>query len=485
MRVLANSVRTGWQPNPGSQSLFLSCPVPECLLEGTRGGGKTDVLCMDFAQHCGVGFGEAWRGILFRESYPQLADVVAKTKRWFPAIFPGVRLADYTWTWPTGEQLLLRHMKRPDQYWDYHGHEYPWIGWEELCNWSTLECYESMLACNRSSHPSVPRKVRATTNPYGKGKNAVKRYFIDPAPAGCVIAEEREIPQLENGELVRKRVLLKRVRLHSSYIENPKLLEADPMYLANIEKISDLNKRRAWMFGDWNVTSGGMFDDLWVEARHVLKPFSIPGSWRIERAYDWGDSSPFSVGWWAISDGTTATLTDRTTRTFPRGSRFRIGEWYGAKKDDKPNTGLRLTSSKIAEGIVEREKKMGIHERVKPGPADSMIFDVRDGECIADKMAAKPYCVKWLEADKRPGSRKNGWALCRDMLEAVVTGDDKPGLYVFENCRAFIALFPNLPRDEDDPDDVDTESEDHVGDETRYEVLGPKPIKSSSQPLRV
>ena len=72
-----------WKPLPGSQTRFLTCPVFEALLEGTRGGGKTDALLMSFAQYCGRGFGEHWRGVLFRLTYPQLADVVAKSKRWF------------------------------------------------------------------------------------------------------------------------------------------------------------------------------------------------------------------------------------------------------------------------------------------------------------------------------------------------------------------------------------------------------------------
>lgn len=56
----------GWAPHPGSQTLFLSSPVYETLYEGTRGPGKTDALLMDYAQHVGQGFGENWRGILFR-----------------------------------------------------------------------------------------------------------------------------------------------------------------------------------------------------------------------------------------------------------------------------------------------------------------------------------------------------------------------------------------------------------------------------------
>lgn len=54
-----------WKPLPGSQTRFLTCPVFEALLEGTRGGGKTDALLMSFAQYCGRGFGEHWRGCSF------------------------------------------------------------------------------------------------------------------------------------------------------------------------------------------------------------------------------------------------------------------------------------------------------------------------------------------------------------------------------------------------------------------------------------
>src|SRR5688572_8841246 len=136
-----------WAPQPGSQELFMSCPLPEVLLHGTRGGGKTDALLMDFAQDVGCGYGAAWRGILFRETYPQLADVVAKSERWFRVIFPGAvfnrqRMA---WEWRSGEVLFFRHMKRPEDYWNYHGHEYPWIGWEELTNWADDRCYKSMF----------------------------------------------------------------------------------------------------------------------------------------------------------------------------------------------------------------------------------------------------------------------------------------------------------------------------------------------------
>lgn len=474
-------LRKVWEPNPGSQTLFLTCPIREAVLEGTRGGGKTDALLMDFAQHCGLGFGSDWRGILFRESYPQLADVVAKSKRWFYQIFPGIRFTDYTWRWPTGEELLFRHMNKPEDYWNYHGHEYPWIGWEELTNWSTLDCYESMLACNRSSNSRVPKKVRGTTNPYGKGHNAVKAYFIDPMPRGKVLVEEREIPQLDSaGNLVKAKVQMKRVAIHSSYLENPKLLVADPMYLANIEKLTDQNKRKAWLFGDWNVTSGGIFDDLWSEPIHVVKPFEIPTDWRIDRSLDWGTARPFSVGFWAESNGNPVLLEGKQ-RTIPRGTLIRIGEWYGCT--GKPNEGLRITSTKCAQGVIAREKLLRIHGRCKAGPADSAIFDVVEDTSIASNFEDNK--VIWLPADKKPGSRKNGVELFRARLESTANDDGKPGVLIFDRCRGWIRTVPPLPRDENDPDDVDTEAEDHAWDDTRYRLLGARPAKATVTSLHM
>ena len=87
--------------------------------------------------------------------------------------------------------------------------------------------------------------------------------------------------------------------------------------------------------------------------------------------------------------------------------------------------------------------------------------------------------VRWTPADKKPGSRKNGWELIRVRLEAVVTGEDRPGMYVMDNCRDFLRTVPPIARDQRDPDDVDTEAEDHIADEVRYRCLAPKREASS------
>lgn len=483
-----------WKAQIGAQDFFMRCPFFEVLLEGTRGGGKTDALIMDFVQHVGVGWGADWRGILFRETYPQLDDVKKKCRKWILQMFPSATFNknDHTWTFPEGEQLLLRHMKTPDDYYAYHGHEYPWVGWEELTNWATDECYKLMMSCCRSAvdperrdrnGQKMPRKYRATTNPYGKGHGWVKRRFQLPQMRGKVIYVEDEY---EGGV----KEIRPRFAIHSSFKENLKLIAAEPEYETNIRSAArNPAEEAAWLHGDWDITSGGMFDDLWTAKCHVIEPFEIPKTWRIDRAFDWGSSKPASVGWWAESDGSDVKLANGKILSTVKGDLFRIAEWYVAYPGS--NKGLKLTPSEIAAGIVEREVAMKLRGRnfcrVKQGPADSSIWDDSGGPSIASQMLRQVRVdgvlyngIVWLKADKRPGSRKNGWEAIRQRLKNSIKPEggirEKPGIFVFDTCKDFCATVPVLPRDGKDPDDVDTDAEDHIADETRYRVMTPKRI---------
>jgi hypothetical protein len=477
--------RVVWKPHPGSQALFLTCPIWECLYTGTRGPGKTDALLMDFARHVGQGWGADWRGVLFRHEYKPLDEVIKKSTKWFRRIFPGARFlksaGDLKWVFPAGEELLFRAFKSPDQYWDYHGHEYPWIGWEELTAWPSLACYHVMKSCNRSSRPGIPRKYRATCNPYGPGHNAVKAYFIDPAPAGVPFQAERSDVRAiaeEFGVQVEASGDLRTVCLHGHYSENRTLMSAQADYPALIASAAENPEQaKAWLHDDWDIVSGGMFDDVWRPAAHMLPPFAPPPHWTLFRAYDHGETKPFSLGWWLRANGEAARMPDGSSFCPPAGSLVRWAEWYGW--DGKtPNVGLRMAASEIGRQAKAREKDMGVHGRVFGGPADSSIFDERPGETSpADALARSGITFK--PAEKGPGSRKRGWSKIRDMLaESSKPYPEGPGLWVVETCRQFIRTIPTLPRSSKDPDDVDTDAEDHVGDETRYAVQVPAPTRA-------
>lgn len=351
-----------------------------------------------------------------------------------------------------------------------------WIGWNELTKWPTSECFDLAMSVNRSSFtpekdnpdlPPIPLTVFATTNPSGIGHNWVRRRFVDPAPPGKIVRQETEIfnPATKQNEIVTK----KQVRIFSSYKENP-YLSAD--YIASLKNNPDENLRRAWLNGDWDIVAGGAFDDIWKRSVHVLPRFKVPKTWRIDRSFDWGSSHPFSVGWWAEANGEEVHLPDGRLFAPPPGTLIRIAEWYGS---DEPgtNTGKKMSAPDVAEGIKFREeflRENWVDSEIWPGPADNQIRNVNEQgvDTIEKKMADKG--VRWTSSDKSPGSRINGLQLARDRLEASLRGEGA-GLYVMDNCRAFISLVPTLPRDEVKIDDIDTKAEDHIWDETRYRVL--------------
>ena len=488
-----------WSPLDGSQYLTLGCPCNHILYEGTRGPGKTDAQLMFFRRYVGLGYGPFWRGVIFDKEYKNLDDLISKTKRWFNQFGDGAKFLsstkDLKWVWPTGEELLFRQMKTEDDYWNYHGQEFPFIGWNELTKHPTPNLYEMMMSCNRCSFlpeehspkdasgnvtplPEIPLVVFSTTNPYGVGHNWVKQKFIDPAAPGEVVANTKDVfnPRTKQRELITKT----QVRIFGSYKENRYL---SPEYVLELESITDINKRKAWLEGDWDITSGGMFDDIWSSTYNVVDSFVIPPTWRVFRSFDWGSSKPFSVGWWAESDGSDVRDRKGNWRSTVRGDIFRIGEWYGW--NGVPNQGLKMLATQVSKGIIEREIKMGLFGRVNPGPADSSINDDVNGVCIANDMRKKVSVdgnwyngATFTRSIKTPGSRKTGWEKMRVAMAGAQPNENGtprefPGLFVFrDECKdGFIRTVTTLPRSTKDMDDVDTDAEDHVGDESRYVIL--------------
>lgn len=463
-------IRATWMPQEGSQEAFLTAYhiAFEVLYEGTRGPGKTDALLMDFFQHVGKGYGAEWRGILFRQSYPQLVDIINKSKKWFNLLCPAAKYnkVEHTWTFPDGEQLLLRHMQTQDDYWNYHGHAYPWIGWEELCNWADDKCYKVMMSCSRSTKPGMPRCYRATTNPYGPGHNWVKTRWRLPRMQGVIQAD---LVDPESGD-----ALPPRLAIHGSIYENRILLHADPEYIAKIRAAArNPSELAAWIDGSWDIVAGGMFDDLYDARVHVVPavPFQyIPKGWKLDRAFDWGHSKPFAVGWFAESNGEPFEYQGRRYGTV-RGDTYMIAEWYGW--NGQRNEGLRMENGLIGQGIVDREDDWGIRHRVKPGPADAAIHDDENGKSIEGDMAKKG--CRWTLADKSKGSRKQGWQIVRKYLSGALTKKagvmrEEAGFFIFDNCEQMLELFQATPRDDKDLDDVDSDTEDHMQDMVRYRL---------------
>lgn len=454
------------------QRVAFESDATEILFGGAAGPGKSHLLRVAAIEWC-----EEIAGLqvfLFRRTHPDLI----KNHMIGPGSFPELlseRIAskechiNYSKNfieWKNRSRIHLCHCQYEHNVYNYKGAEIHVLMPDELTSFTEF-MYRFLRGRVRLGGLKVPDKYKGKfprivsgTNPGDIGHNWVKASFIDNAPERQIV----QMPKSEGG--------MRRQFIEALLEDNPTMMENDPDYEQRLEGLGDDALVRAMRHGDWDIVAGGMFDDLWRRDIHVIEPFEIPSSWYVSRSFDWGSSKPFSVGWWAKSDGTEATLKDGTKKIFPRGTLFRFDEWYGW--NGKANEGSKMLAVEIADGIIEREKTFSV--KVKAGPADSSIYDTENGNCIADDMAAKG--VSWIKADKSPGSRKNGWELMRKMLKASIPKGNLPledaGLYVFSNCTQFIRTVPTLPRDKTKYDDVDTNAEDHIADETRYQILMPE-----------
>lgn len=450
------------------QGLAYLSVATEILYGGAAGGGKSYLMRVAAILWCMLIPG--LQVYLFRRTFPDLkknhmagpTSFKALLAPWLRTKFVTYNGTDNQFNFWNGSTIHLCHCQYEDDVYSYQGAEIHVLLIDEITHW-TEEMYRYLRGRVRMVGITLPAefvgkfpRVICGGNPGGVGHNWVKQTWVDL----CAPFELRRMEDTEGGLL--------RQFIPAKLADNRELLKADPTYASRLQGLGTPELVRAMLEGDWDIVAGGMFDDVWRRSIHVIEPFIIPPFWHIDRAFDWGLSKPFSVGWWAESDGSEFYLASGRRTSVPPGTLFRIGEWYGW--NGKANQGLRLSDRTIALGIIERQQEWGIHGRVMPGPADSSIFDEINGDSPAKQQGN--LGVYWEEADKSPGSRVRRWGLMRNRFTASLQPRmEDPGIFVFNNCPQFIRTIPVLPRDAKKPDDIDTDAEDHVADETGYRLM--------------
>lgn len=429
---------------------LLSCPVFEVFYGGARGGGKTESSIGDWLQHSAE-YGEGAIGIFVRRKLTQLAEVIARTKQLFPKLGAKYNEQQKTWTMANGARLKFVYLERDSDAEEYQGHSYTRIYVEELTNFPSPSPINKLRATLRSG-TGVPVGMRLTGNPGGPGHNWVKARYIDPCPAGYKIITEEEEIEVEG---VRSTVSLSRVFIPSKLGDNTLLMKNDPTYILRLRQSGSEQLVKAWLEGNWDIIDGAFFDE-WDEALHVLDAREwlpqLKPNWLRFRSFDWGSAKPFSCGWYALVEEELM----HAGRTLPKGALVKYREWYGASG---PNKGLKMTADLVADGIVLREAG----DRVRYGVADPAIYIRDGGPSIAETMAI--HRCSWRRADNK---RKAG---AEQLRQRLVGSNGLPMLYFLDCCEDSIRTIPVLQHDETDPEDVDTEAEDHAYDETRYAVM--------------
>jgi phage terminase large subunit len=426
------------------QARFHASTAPNCLMAGSRGGGKS--TAMRFDAHMRAVTTPRFKALILRRTMPELRKshllYVGHEAEMLGGVYNKSEFTVYYNKGTANESVIIfGHCEDEAAIERFLSSEFEVIYYDELV---TFELRHFMLisasARTRKDSGRIAY-VRAGTNPVGIGATWVKEWFIDknpdPEEAPDYIPSDYEtiFVNLDDNEHIDKEAYHKRLMS----------LPTDAL-------------RRAYRYGEW-VTEGCFFGEfrerLDGKPWHVIDELPtfngvpmLKVEWiEIVRALDWGfsDREPGVCKWYAcLPDGTAIAFQEAIF----------IGK----------------TPKEVAREIVAKSRGMKVRYTV----GDPMMWQVRTGECIAETMARNGVSMIQAEND-----RPNGWMRMHSwLMETVNDGTgERPRLQFLKGgrkdglgCPHTIRAIPSAQVKQNNPHDLEGPYEDPL-DETRYFVM--------------
>ena len=436
---------TGFKPQPGPQHHFLTCPADIVVYGGARGGGKSFASLGEFWCHA-EDWGPAAKGLMLRRSREDLKDTIDVARQMYGSAAEW-KDKEKQFRFRNGAVFHMAYLENDADAMNYQGWSLTRVYVEELTQYASSAGIFRLFATLRTTS-GARCQFRATCNPGGPGHHWVKNWVIDNGAY-------QPVKDPETG--------LVRIFIPAKISDNPSLLNNDPGYINRLRASGSAALVRAWLDGDWNIIEGAFFPEFDPD-RHVITPPRIPLHWTRFRSMDWGSASPFSLGWWVVAQDDF--IHDK--RRIPKNAIIRYREWYGSSG---PNKGLKLPADAVAKEVVRRETDgKGFREPIAYGILDPSAFQVVSGPSIGEVFAR--HGVYFRRADNSRVStpkRMGGWDQVRWRLRGDDDGD--PLIFFVDHCRDAIRTLPMQQHDENRPEDLDTEGEDHVVDDIRYACM--------------
>jgi phage terminase large subunit len=338
--------------------------------------------------------------------------------------------------YPNGSLLQFGHCETTTDAAKYLSSEYDLIIFDELV---TFELTQFLLISSRarSTKPGVTPKVLCGTNPGGPQSHWVRMRFIDKT------VDREEFPDYRPEEWAF---------IPSKLEDNPYLDQQYERKLLNLPP----ELRKAYRDGDWDIFPGQYFPEF-RKATHVSQTHvAYPPEWPRLLSMDWGFVKPGVVGWW-VQIPESGRLYREDEYVFTRTTAFEVGREIARRCKAR---GLQKIKYLVYDTAMEIPQN---------DTGEATIETVRRG------IRAEKLAIGTRPADK---DRINGWQRLRHWFR--LAPDGQPWLMASPHCGYFARTIPSLVSDETKPEDVDTDGEDHAGDEARYLAMS-MPLPGQSE----
>lgn len=281
-----------WRPNPGPQERFLTLTCLEALYGGSAGGGKSDAILIDAIRYVGRGYGPAYQALLLRRTFPDLEkSLIGRSHDLYPRLGATYNEQKKIWRFPGGERVIFGYLKRDKDVRQYQGAAFPFIGFDELTQFSRAQ-YTYLFSRCRSS-VGIRCRIRGTTNPGGEGHEWVYERFgpwLNPnselkAGSGEIlyfIREDEKDVNVPKGTLDEDgHPASGRTFVRAKLEDNPYLAE-DGSYNRALKELDPVEQERL-RNGNWEIKPG---KGLYFKRQWVTFIDSPPPGLQWVRAWD-------------------------------------------------------------------------------------------------------------------------------------------------------------------------------------------------------
>lgn len=379
---------------------------------------------------------------------------------------------------PTGSKLWFCYCARERDVYRYQSAAWSFLGIDEASHFTEFQ-FRYLTSRVRTRLRGVPLKIRLGGNPGGVGHGWLKRLFISPTP------EALGVQPLPGNELWTPQPTrdyprpVSRQFIQALLADNYALMESDPGYMDRLRELPD-DEYRMLALGDWDVFAGQVFS-MW-KAHHRVRetdtqlleagltegltiPWHVipdptwlppPGA-TIWGSNDYGYGNPWSLHLHAdTGDGHIVTFKEfygkrvRSSEQADRIARYLLGRWLEQKE---------ARQAKWTVPYIVMDRSMW-------GSREEHALTESHAEVYEKTFATLKVNVPFHKSHSGPGSRLFGMQRVMDAL--MPAPDGFPHWQITTACPNLIRTLPELPFDEANPEDVDTEAEDHAYDDCRY-----------------